>query len=66
MFLKTADYPFCKVLETRWETLRDEALALNRQRFMVFPERQLYETGWEVFPSTPFGRKSWRKTAALS
>jgi beta-hydroxylase len=57
MFLETADYPFCKVLEARWETFRAEALALNRQKFMVFPERRLYETGWDVFPFYAFGRR---------
>ncbi len=57
MFLKPEDYPFAKTLEENWQTIRDELLTLTRERFMVFPERQLYESGWDVFPFYAFGRK---------
>jgi aspartyl/asparaginyl beta-hydroxylase (cupin superfamily) len=57
MFLNTEDFPFARILEEDWQTIRDELLTLTRQRFMVFPERQLYESGWDVFPFYAFGRR---------
>jgi ornithine lipid ester-linked acyl 2-hydroxylase len=57
MYLDTADFPFTRNLEESFEAIRSELLALTRDKFMVFPERQLYESGWDVFPFYAFGRK---------
>jgi beta-hydroxylase len=57
MFLDQRGYPFAQTLEAHWETIRGELLGLGRSSFMVFPERQLYESGWDVFPLYAFGRR---------
>jgi beta-hydroxylase len=57
MFLDPHQYPFTEALEAGWEAVRDELLRLGRESFMVFPERRLYEKGWDVFSLYAFGRK---------
>jgi len=57
MFLETASFPLTQTLEAHWETIRDELSGLTRGDFMVFPERQLYESGWDIYGLYAFGRK---------
>lgn len=55
MFKNPEDFPFTAVLEAHWQVIRDEALAVNKERFLAWPERHLYEKGWEVFGLLAFG-----------
>jgi beta-hydroxylase len=57
MFYDNAQFPFTAVLETNWRKVRDELDALPLQSFAPWPERFLYEGGWNVFGLYGFGRK---------
>jgi ornithine lipid ester-linked acyl 2-hydroxylase len=72
VFYNPADYPFTKDLENSFSVIREELLRIPRKDFMAWPERFLYESGWEVFGLHAFGRKmvencNWcpRTTAAV-
>lgn len=55
MFKNKEDFPFTAVLETHWRVIRDEALAVEQKRFLAWPEKHLYDQGWEVFGLFAFG-----------
>jgi beta-hydroxylase len=57
MFLNPADYPFTQTLADGWRTIRAELDRLNLTQFTAWPERFLYESGWNVFGLYAFGRK---------
>lgn len=57
MYLDPARFSFSAALESRWELIRDEFLALEREALMAWPEKFLYDQGWEVFGLHAFGAR---------
>jgi beta-hydroxylase len=57
MFYSVDQFPFVRMLEVNWSTIRDEYSRLAASDFMEWPERHLYNKGWEVFGLYAFGRK---------
>jgi aspartyl/asparaginyl beta-hydroxylase (cupin superfamily) len=57
MFYSAHDFPFAADLEARWDAIRAEYERLAAQDFMAWPERHLYNQGWEVFGLYAFGRR---------
>ncbi len=55
MFKNKQDFPFLLSLESEWEAIRDEALNLRSGDFLAWPEKHLYEKGWDVFGLLAFG-----------
>ena len=56
MFLSTSHFPFVKELEANWQTVRREYLKLLPEHFTPWPERQIYDGGWEVSPLFLYGK----------
>lgn len=57
MFLDTRDFPFTELLESRWQEIRREFERLAREQLSAWPERDLYEGGWDVFGLWAMGRQ---------
>src|ERR1043166_5064430 len=57
MFQDPSDFPFLRTLEENWTQVRAEADGLEQSRFPAWPERFLYNFGWEVFGLYAFGKK---------
>ncbi len=57
VFLNCADFPFVECLERRWLAAREEFLSLPRDCLIPWPERSLYDGGWDVFGLYAFGRR---------
>jgi beta-hydroxylase len=57
MYLDPRDYPFTAILEKNWQVIRQELENLHAQNFMAWPERELYEKGWDVFGLYAFGNR---------
>jgi len=64
MFEDPARFSFAAELERKWETIRDEMIALRSSGFIAWPEKSLYgETGWSTFGLYAFGQKQARSGA---
>jgi aspartyl/asparaginyl beta-hydroxylase (cupin superfamily) len=57
MFMNTADYPFTSDLEANWKKICEEMQRIPQANFMAWPEKFLYEKGWNIFGLYAFGRK---------
>jgi len=57
MFYPADQFPFITMLEQNWSAIRDEYNHLAATDFMAWPERHLYNKGWEVFGLYAFGRR---------
>ncbi len=57
MFLNGVDYAFTADLESNWLPIRQELLGISPKSFVAWPEKFLYESGWNVFGLYAFGRK---------
>ena len=57
MFSDASQFPFVSILETNWGTVRDELAAVPNNAFEPWPERFMYEGGWNVFGLYAFGNK---------
>lgn len=57
MFFDTSSFPFTEPLERQWEAIRREFEALDAQAFSAWPERRLYNYGWDVFGLHFFGKR---------
>lgn len=57
MFLDTALFEFVGALESRWEAIRDEYLALPTDRFDPWVQREMHGGGWTVFGLFALGQK---------
>ena len=53
-FIDTTKYKWTETLKENWETIRDEYLQI-KDITMDYPEQDLYNQGWEVFPFCFFG-----------
>ena len=49
MYLDPAQFPFLSVLESRWEAIREEYLALGPDLFDPWVQREMHGGGWTVF-----------------
>lgn len=56
MFVDTP-FPFAMALEAEWETIRNELASLRAEHFIAWPERSLYDMGWNTFGLYAFGQK---------
>lgn len=57
-FLDPRDFPFVEVLERSTSAIRAELDGLEaRDPFVPWPERELYDEGWEVFGLYSYGRR---------
>jgi aspartyl/asparaginyl beta-hydroxylase (cupin superfamily) len=50
VFLEAARFPFVRVLESQFETIRSEAEALGREDYVSWPEKGAFLGSWLVFP----------------
>ena len=55
MFLDPRDFPFTSALEENAGAIRTEFEALAPGDFMAWPERFLYQDGWDVFGLWAYG-----------
>ncbi|BCQ56095.1 aspartyl/asparaginyl beta-hydroxylase domain-containing protein [Burkholderia gladioli] len=49
MFHPSSAFPFLATLERGWQIVRDECDALLPGEFDAWPERELYNRGWDVY-----------------
>ncbi len=49
MFFEPSEFEFTEALESNWLTIRHELEQLQSKHFMPWPEKYLYNEGWEVF-----------------
>ncbi len=57
MYLDPTQFAFTQALEQGWQTIRAEFEALDPTSRMPWPERQLYNEGWDVVGLYAFGHK---------
>ena len=57
MYLDPARFAFTTELERNWRAIRSEFLAVEREALMAWPERFLYDDGWEVLGLYAFGAR---------
>ncbi|MCP5150361.1 MAG: aspartyl/asparaginyl beta-hydroxylase domain-containing protein [Ectothiorhodospiraceae bacterium] len=57
MFEDASRHAFVGALEAQWRTVRAEFDRLTATEFMPWPEKMLYDAGWDVFGLHAFGRK---------
>lgn len=49
MFFEPLEFEFTRALESNWLVIRQELEQLQSKHFMPWPEKYLYDEGWEVF-----------------
>lgn len=60
MFVEPAPDPWCRVLESRWQTLRDEALALREEQWYPWGQVEYnVASGASLFPFAFRYRPTW-------
>ena len=57
MFVDTRGLGFVGALESRWEAIRAEYLALSDDAFEPWVQREMYGTGWNVYGLWAFGER---------
>jgi aspartyl/asparaginyl beta-hydroxylase (cupin superfamily) len=57
MFFESSDFEFAAALEANWLTIRQELEQLQPKNFIDWPEKNIYNQGWEVFGLYAFGQK---------
>jgi ornithine lipid ester-linked acyl 2-hydroxylase len=57
MFFDKNEFEFAEHLESNWLLIRQELEQLQQRHFVSWPEKFLYEKGWDVFGLYAFGRK---------
>lgn len=57
MFWESNKFQFADTLESNWLLIRKELEQLQSDNFLPWPEKFLYEKGWEVFGLYAFGKK---------
>jgi ornithine lipid ester-linked acyl 2-hydroxylase len=57
MFINPADYPFTAELEAAYLPIRKEMETLSPGIFTEWPQKFLYESGWNVFGLYAYGKK---------
>ena len=57
MFYATTGFEFTESLESNWLVIKEELTRLQPKNFMLWPEKFLYNHGWNVFGLYAFGKK---------
>jgi len=57
MYKNSQDFSFTKILEDNWLTIRRELEQLSDRSFVEWPEKHLYQDGWDIFGLYAFGMK---------
>ena len=57
MFFESSDFEFATSLEANWLTIHQELEQLQPKNFIDWPEKNIYNQGWEVFGLYAFGQK---------
>jgi len=57
MFFEASEFEFTASLEANWLLIKQELEQLQPQRFIDWPEKYLYNQGWEVFGLYAFGNR---------
>jgi aspartyl/asparaginyl beta-hydroxylase (cupin superfamily) len=57
MFIDPHTYPFTAMLAANWKTIRDEHANIPSGGYKAWPEKFLYDHGWDVFGFYAFGRR---------
>jgi aspartyl/asparaginyl beta-hydroxylase (cupin superfamily) len=57
MFHDTQEYSFAAVLESHWRAIQAEVANIPPGGYTAWPEKFLYEQGWDVFVLYGFGRR---------
>ena len=57
MFFDKSEFEFAEHLESNWLLIRQELEQLQQRHFVSWPEKFLYEKGWDVFGLYAFGKK---------
>jgi len=57
MFFEPSQFEFISALEANWLLIRKELAQLQPQNFIDWPEKYIYNQGWEVFGLYAFGNR---------
>ncbi|VXD10553.1 Aspartyl/asparaginyl beta-hydroxylase family protein, involved in Hassallidin biosynthesis [Planktothrix serta PCC 8927] len=57
MFSESTDFEFVATLEANWLIIRQELEQLQPKNFIDWPEKDIYNQGWEVFGLYAFGQR---------
>jgi beta-hydroxylase len=57
MFFESSEFEFTAPLEVNWLTIRKELEQLQPKHFIDWPEKYIYNQGWEVFGLYAFSNK---------
>ena len=57
MFLDSTQFAFASGLESSWQAVRQEFEKLTADRLMPWPEKSIYNHGWEAFGLWAFGKR---------
>jgi len=57
MFLDTKDFAFTSLLEANWQNIRREYEQLSAELMMPWPEKNIYNHGWEALGLWAFGHR---------
>jgi ornithine lipid ester-linked acyl 2-hydroxylase len=57
MFFESSDFEFAGALEANWLIIRQELEQLQPKKFIDWPEKNIYNQGWEVFGLYTFGKR---------
>jgi aspartyl/asparaginyl beta-hydroxylase (cupin superfamily) len=49
MFIESTEYPFLKPIQDQWQDILSELSALEKEYFVKWPERSIYDGNWTVF-----------------
>lgn len=56
MFFDPSQLPFTSVLESNWEAIRDEYLAIPQDSFDPWVQRRMHGEGWSVYALAAVGK----------
>lgn len=57
MFVDQRPFPFLSDLRARWPEIREECLALPRETYRPWVQREMYGEGWSVYGLVAFGER---------
>jgi aspartyl/asparaginyl beta-hydroxylase (cupin superfamily) len=56
-FYESSKFEFTALIESNWQTIKQELNQLHQSEFIPWPEKYLYEKGWDTFGFYAFGIK---------
>jgi ornithine lipid ester-linked acyl 2-hydroxylase len=57
MFVEPNKFSFVSLLESNWQIICEELKALSKHNFIPWMEKDIYDSGWDVFGLYAFGQK---------